>query len=313
MCVLAFMNNHRINIITTYFVLETCNCLENLYANWYANPPYATVSDSGKLGGLFPGLLHEMIIEACGSCKPYKKSQLHFDVSKIGAKTQKESEFILKNSITADTDLFFPIYGKTSREVLAPDSLFIQLVTSPGCSVVVRDEAKLAGAVDKMILGVLGVWPLLLVSYCLATVFGQLVWFFVSRILFKILVPIFIVYLFILDKSSSFNVSISTTVFSYRELVVSQIIFCMTKIYVVRDTRRKKFNCGFSVVQYCSWWINWMLVTVMGSRFIVAERSLSPAVLRLTIALINETFYHNSSSMCHVYTRNTLVYLSQAD
>ena len=123
-----------------------------------------------------------MIIEACGSCKPYKKSILHFYVSQTGENTKKFSEFDLKRAITAEVDLHFPIYGQSSREVIAPDSLFVQLVPSPGCSVIVRDEAKLAGMVDKMILGVLNVWPLLLVCYLIATVFGQLVWFFVSKI-----------------------------------------------------------------------------------------------------------------------------------
>ena len=123
-----------------------------------------------------------MIIEACGSCKPYEKSILHFYVSKTGENTKKDTEFDLKRAISAEADLHFPIYGQSSREVIAPDSFFTQLVPSPGCAVIVRDEAKLAGMVDKMILSILKVWPLLLVSYCIATLFGQLVWFFVSII-----------------------------------------------------------------------------------------------------------------------------------
>ena len=125
-----------------------------------------------------------MIIEACGSCKPYQKSILHFYVSQTGENTKKFSEFDLKLAISTAVDLNFPIYGQSSREVIAPDSLFVQLVPSPGCSVIVRDETKLASMIDKMILGVLNVWPLLLVSYLIATIFGQLVWFFVSIIYF---------------------------------------------------------------------------------------------------------------------------------
>ena len=154
--------------------------MEHLYANWHVIPPYTNLSSPNNLGGFFPDLLKEMIIEACGSCKPYKRSQLHFYFTTTGENPHKESENSLKLSIKPAMDLYFPIYGQSSREVIAPNSLFMQLVTSPGCSVIVRDEAKLAGAVDKMIISVLKIWPLLLVSYCIATIFGQLVWFFVS-------------------------------------------------------------------------------------------------------------------------------------
>ena len=159
--------------------------MENLYANWFVNPPYTNFSSEERLGGLFTSMIKEMTIEACGSCKPYGKSKLHFYISKTGENPQKESQYLLKKSITEDIDLHFPIYGQAAREIITPGSLFIQLVPSPGCSVIVRDESKIgSGKIPQMISGMLAVWPLLLVSYSMATLFGQSIWFFVSILIF---------------------------------------------------------------------------------------------------------------------------------
>jgi len=54
----------------------------------------------------------------------------------------------------------------------------LELLPSPGIALVVRDEeADGEALVNTMILGMFQIWPLLLVSYCVATLFGILVWF----------------------------------------------------------------------------------------------------------------------------------------
>ena len=64
-----------------------------------------------NLTGLFPPLVKEMIEDACGSCRGYKRSTLHYFISKTGSSPHKENEYELKQSISPDVDVSFPIYG----------------------------------------------------------------------------------------------------------------------------------------------------------------------------------------------------------
>lgn len=147
-----------------------------MYGNWYENAPYTELDGPSNLKGLIPTMLSELMVEACGTCKPYGQSKIHFFTSKTGESPQKETELDLKNSISSHVDASFPIYGDKFRKVLVPESLYTLVIPSPGCSIVVRDS-KRADTVNRMIFNVLKVWPLLLVSYCIATLFGFLIWF----------------------------------------------------------------------------------------------------------------------------------------
>ena len=164
------------------FCSGTCKCSEFLYANLYIKSPFTSIDGDLNPSGFFVKLLQEMVIQSCGSCQDYPNSQLYFTQSKSGDDPVKSSEFELKNSINDDVDLSFPIYGVEGHEV-APDSTFSLLVKSPGMLMVVRDENKINDVIKKMILGVFNVWPLLLVSYAIASLFGILIWFTVRLFL----------------------------------------------------------------------------------------------------------------------------------
>ena len=125
-------------------------------------------------------MIESIILEACGSCKTYEQSIFHLFQSISGLPTNKQSEKKLKNSINNQVDVSFPVYTSKDRTEVVPGSSTVQIIPSPGCSLIVRDEANMVGVVDKMILGILQVWPLLLVCYSIATLFGILVWFTVS-------------------------------------------------------------------------------------------------------------------------------------
>jgi len=157
------------------YYARTCKCLEHLYSLWYDQPPYNKY-DGSKLTGLFPDLIRDMVVDACGSCKKYSKSQLHYYTTRSGDPNNQYDEETIKQTMSSDIEVAFPFYSKPGRTV-APDSLYLQVTGTPGFSILVRDESSVAAKVEKMIIGVLNVWPLLLVSYCIATLFGILIWF----------------------------------------------------------------------------------------------------------------------------------------
>ncbi|XP_047125711.1 uncharacterized protein LOC105849170 isoform X2 [Hydra vulgaris] len=155
---------------------RTCKCPELLFANLYIKKPFTSADADLNPSGFFLKLLQEMVVKSCGSCQGYSNSKLYFNQSKTGDETIKSSEFDLKNAINKDVDFSFPIYGMNGREV-APDSEFSVLVRSPGIALVVRNENTINQVINKMLLGVLNVWPVLLISYAIASIFGIAIWF----------------------------------------------------------------------------------------------------------------------------------------
>ena len=167
------------------YVLETCRCKENLYANWMVKSPYTTLEER-KLSGFFPGMIEHMLIKACGSCKRYNKSILHLYTSLTGDDTRKYSEKRLKYYVSDSVDVSFPIYGTSLRPEMVPDSVFHIILPSPGCAILGRDDPPGAEVIIGIIVSMLGVWPLFLITSCLMTIFGMLVWFLVSFCLYSI-------------------------------------------------------------------------------------------------------------------------------
>jgi len=74
-------------------------------------------------------------------------------------------------------DVSFPYYERIATEAVVPDSVFLPLIKSSGCAFIVRDEVNLNEIVMKLVMNVLKLWPLLLVSYAIAMMFGILIWF----------------------------------------------------------------------------------------------------------------------------------------
>ena len=135
-----------------------------------------------EITGMFTTVIQSMIIEACGSCDQYLNATLHFDVSRTGLDPNRRSTYELKISITDDVDVSFPYYERRSTKTVVPGSIFVPLISSPGCAFIVRDELNVERLTMTLILNVLKVWPLLFVSYCIATLFGILIWSTVSRL-----------------------------------------------------------------------------------------------------------------------------------
>ena len=121
-----------------------------------------------------------MIIAACGSCRGYEKSILFFNTSKNGVDPNRRSMYEMKLTINEDVDVSFPYYERREVEAVVPGSAFVQIIPSPGCAFIVRAAVDVEKLTETLVMNVLNVWPLLLVSYSIATLFGILIWFTVS-------------------------------------------------------------------------------------------------------------------------------------
>ncbi|XP_065685076.1 uncharacterized protein LOC100197582 isoform X2 [Hydra vulgaris] len=155
------------------FEAKTCKCPENIFTNWYINEPFTSTNDNS----LFISLLQEIFFFSCGTCKSYsnKYSTLHFRRSKHGNPIKK-SEFELKASIKGDVDLSFPIYGKIDQS-FSPNSTFVILLNSPGIAGVVRNENTIESTILRLAIKIFTVWPLLLITFLIASAFGMVIWF----------------------------------------------------------------------------------------------------------------------------------------
>ena len=131
---------------------------------------------------MFTELIYEMMIKACGGCKLYRQSRLYLDLSKSGANPNRGNSYELKISVGDDVDVSFPYYEHSSFEAVMPNSIYLTILESPGCAFIMRNVIDVKAITITLIKNVLQVWPLLLVSYCIATLFGILIWFTVNLI-----------------------------------------------------------------------------------------------------------------------------------
>ena len=138
--------------------------------------------EKGILEGFFTDMVQNMFIEACGNCKLYNKSEMYLYNTKTGENPNKGSAYKLKQDISKDVDVSFPIYGQSEKSTYIDNSVFLQLVDSPGCALIVRDGKDMLEQLNSLIISVVHVWPLLIISYAIATVCGTLIWLSVSYI-----------------------------------------------------------------------------------------------------------------------------------
>lgn len=120
-----------------------------------------------------------MLLEACGICAGYEHPTLQFFASKTGLLTRKKNERELRNHISPDVDISFPIY-ETEGKRMSGNSRFVKFIPSPGCVIIVRDENNDRKQLYAAINGVLNIWPFLLISYLIASISGLVVWLLVS-------------------------------------------------------------------------------------------------------------------------------------
>ena len=108
------------------------------------------------------------------------KSILYFNTSKTGVDPNRRTMYEMKLSINEHVDVSFPYYERRKIESVVPGSAFVTIIPSPGCAFIVRAAINVNEITATLVLNVVKVWPLLLVSYCIATLFGILIWFTVG-------------------------------------------------------------------------------------------------------------------------------------
>jgi len=159
------------------YYARTCRCPKYLFANYYNKPPYLEVQSRGNLTGFFPILVHDFVVEACGSCQGYSKSILLYELSRTGKNPHKTNKSRLVEEIDETVDISFPYYAHTERVEVVPGGAFVALIPSPGCALIVRNEKLIEKFVLKLIALTLRIWPYLLVMYMIAAMFGIIIWF----------------------------------------------------------------------------------------------------------------------------------------
>lgn len=159
--------------------IETCNCASLLFVNWYLKKPYILKnSTTGELGGFLTPIVLDMVQQICGSCAGYDEVDFTFTESRDGRDPEKRNEYELKRDISKDVDISFPVYSREGIKFL-DRSVFLLMIQS-GISFIVRDTYDPSSELTAMILGVMNVWPLLLICYLIAAVSGIVIWVVVS-------------------------------------------------------------------------------------------------------------------------------------
>ena len=80
--------------------------------------------DAPHPGGILPGIMQEMAVTCCHTCKSHGQSIVDFKVDGNGQSSQKSSDATLRSSISHNTDFSFPIPGYTGQVRYAPILFF---------------------------------------------------------------------------------------------------------------------------------------------------------------------------------------------
>ena len=173
------------------FALDTCHCEKDVFFNWYEAKPYVFKESSSKLGGLFPDLVGDIIVKACGSCTGYSNSSISYFASKDGHEPNKKSELLLKSSLSeGNVDMSFPVFGRAEDTIIFPGTEFIPIVQSPGSAMIIKDQAKSQNKALELVKSVGSTWPMFVITVMLAVITGFLIWFTVSHKFFFTLLSI---------------------------------------------------------------------------------------------------------------------------
>ena len=162
---------------------ETCRCPEFISTNYYVAKPYLFRDENaGKLDGLFPGILSEMIEYACGQCnRPGQSSSFSvLDKEKTGkgALAQKRNQKETLQDADKYTELSFPITAHTSVNYVS-NLRYVSLVQHPGLALVVL-QPDINTVVNHLIGDIFKIWPILFINIMFMVLAGFFVWILVS-------------------------------------------------------------------------------------------------------------------------------------
>ena len=117
---------------------------------------------------------------SCGICNDNKKRETFFFKSKDGENTEKRSERKLIDSVSDKFHINFPVFGQVETTTYMERYIFISVVKSSGSAMIIRDEHAMSAKTTAVLKSVIGVWPLLVVSFFITVITGIFIWFTVS-------------------------------------------------------------------------------------------------------------------------------------
>ena len=94
--------------------IETCKCPQVVSANYYRLEPFINQLSNGKLIGLFPDIIGDMISFACGKCSRRSKvNETTVDLVRDGRLNfaEKSNEAKLLAAVDEYTDISYPVIG----------------------------------------------------------------------------------------------------------------------------------------------------------------------------------------------------------
>ena len=164
--------------------IGTCNCPRYILTNFIAADPYVvknTTTFYPTYTGVFPFILQRIVDTICSDCINGGPSLLSYNVSLDGLMNEKENIIDLKNGISDDVQVTFPMFGKFEMTRHAGQYPYIGMVNSQGIAVLKYQPRIVAIGVWRLLTAVMGAWPVIMVAVLMCSIVGILFWFTVSR------------------------------------------------------------------------------------------------------------------------------------
>ena len=149
--------------------------------NWYENKPYMVKESSGVLRGIFHEIADVMIKKSCSACNGITP-KVNYYVTPSGETAEKTSELHVKSRIQNGYHISFPIFGRSEMRQFMDNHIFIELVRSPGSAMVVNGAIDYTTKTVNAFKSVISIWPMILIIIFISTIFGILLWSFVSKL-----------------------------------------------------------------------------------------------------------------------------------
>ena len=120
-----------------------------------------------------------MIKASCDTCNGVAP-RVNYNISPIGESPEKRSELQMKAKIGNGYHISFPIFGRAEMRNFMDGHVFIELVRSPGSAIIVNCDIDYTAKTINALKSIVNVWPMVLIIILMSTIFGVILWFFVS-------------------------------------------------------------------------------------------------------------------------------------
>lgn len=180
---ILFIFHHLLHYFFAFFK-ETCRCDKHLKTNWRSLAPYVsnvTSTDAPHPSGILPGIIHDMAVTCCQTCKSHGQSLVDFSLDGNGEASEKPSDSALRGKISHQTQFSFPVPGFSEQEKYGVDLGYWPLVQTPGVAYIVNTGVGNSPS-DALNNTLASCWPAVLLVFVMSLLAGFLMWILVSYI-----------------------------------------------------------------------------------------------------------------------------------